>query len=141
MKKTHIMWISESLSHNFWKKIINYAVYLYNQISQKVQNWKTSYKIFYLNVEEDFFRAHKKFQIIYLRVYNYRVYIMTTNVQLKKNQKWKLNSCIYIDYLVDYDFINIFRIWIFHKNEIIFTQDVIFDKYTFFDDKLKSLFS
>ena len=53
-KKMHAMQISESLSYNLWKKIINCVVYLYNQISQKAQSWKTSYKVFYSNVEEDF---------------------------------------------------------------------------------------
>ena len=38
MKKMCAIWISESLSHDFWKKIINCAVYLYNWIFQKAQN-------------------------------------------------------------------------------------------------------
>ena len=141
MKKICAMQIFESFLHNFWKKIINYIVYFYNQIFQKVQNWKTSYEVFYLNVEKNFFRVQKRFQIIHLKIYNYRVYIMTRDAQLKKNQKWKLNSHVYINYLVNYNFTNIFRVWISHKDEVIFTQNVIFDEHTYFDDKSESLFS
>ena len=66
---------------------------------------------------------------------------MMKDVQLKKKWKWKLNSHIYINYLINYNFINIFRVWISYKDEIIFTWDIIFDKHTFFDDKSESLFS
>ena len=41
----------------------------------------------------------------------------------------------YIGYLVGYDFINIYGIWILYKGIIIFIRDIIFNKKTFFDNK------
>ena len=125
------MWIFAHFLHNLWKKIINCVVYLYNWISWKAQNWKTLYKVFYSNIKEGFFKANKKSQVIYLRVYNYRVYIMMKDTQLKKNWKWKLNSYVYINYLINYNFMNIFRVWISYKDEIIFIQDIIFNECIF----------
>jgi hypothetical protein len=52
------------------------------------------------------------------------------NIILKKN---RLKSRIFIDYLVKYDFINIFRIWIFSRMRIIRIRNVIFDKTLFYD--------
>ena len=38
-----------------------------------------------------------------------------------------------IDYFVNYDFMNIFRIWIFSKKRIIKTKNVIFDHSKFYN--------
>ena len=82
------------------------------------------------------FKKSNKFQIIHLQTYNCKVYMMTKNTQLKWNHKWKLNSWIYINYIINYNFINIF-----YKNVIIFTCDVIFDEQIFFNEKSEDLFS
>ncbi len=44
-----------------------------------------------------------------------------------------MKSKAFIDYLVKYDFINIFRIWIFDRMRVIRIKDVIFDKTLFYD--------
>ena len=49
----------------------------------------------------------------------------------KKNRFQKLISRAYIDWLINYQFINIYKIWIFEKKlnrKIISTCDVLFDK-------------
>ena len=141
MKKTWVMWISANLLHDLWMKIVNSAVYLHNQTPQTAQNWKTLYKVFYFNVEEKFLDYQKKSQLVHLKTYSCRAYAMTENAQLKQNKKWKLNSQTYIDYFVDYVFMNIFRVWISHKDEVISTWDVIFDESIFFNGKSESLSS
>src|SRR6266487_639171 len=139
MEKARAMRISGSLPHDLWKEIINCAVYLYNRTPREAQGWKTPYEVFYSNIEEGFLRAHKRPQVVHLKAYGCRAYAMTRDAQLKKNRKWKLNSHAYIGYLVGYDFMNIFRVWIPHKGEVISTRDVIFDEHTFFDGKPESL--
>ena len=52
-----------------------------------------------------------------------------------------MNSQAHINYIIDYDFINIFRIWIFYKNIIISIYNVIFDEQIFFNEKSENLFS
>ena len=94
MKKTQIMQISANLLHDLWMKIVNSAVYLHNQTLQAAQNWKTLYKVFYFNVEEEFLDCQKKSQLIHLKTYSCKAYAMTENAQLKQNKKWKLNSWV-----------------------------------------------
>ena len=64
---------------------------------------------------------------------------MIKNTQEKKKRKWKLNFRTYIDYLVGYDFTNIFRIWISFKGKMISTRDVLFYEQIFFNGKPDNL--
>ncbi len=49
------------------------------------------------------------------------------------SKKDRLKSKALIDYLVRYDFTNIFRIWIFNRMRVIRIKNVIFDKTLFYD--------
>jgi hypothetical protein len=49
----------------------------------------------------------------------------------KKSEKMK--SRAFIEYLIKYDFINIFRVWNSKKNDVNDYRDVIFNKTKFFD--------
>jgi hypothetical protein len=49
----------------------------------------------------------------------------------KKNEKMK--SWAFIEYLIKYDFINIFRVWNSKKNDVNDYRDVIFNETKFFD--------
>ncbi len=64
-----------------------------------------------------------------MQSYEYKTYLLK-NIISKKN---RLKSKTFIDYLVKYDFTNIFRIWIFNRMQIIRIKDVIFDKTLFYD--------
>jgi len=70
---------------------------------------------------------------------------MTSDTQLKKKRLSKLNPRAHIGYLIGYNSINIYRIWILYKGIVISTRDVIFDKKTFFNGKrtdiLKDLYA
>ncbi len=76
-----------------------------------------------------------RLQLAHLKVYGCRVYVMTSEAQLK--QKWlkKLDSCIHIGYLVGYISTNIYKVWIPQKGKILLTRDIIFDESVFFDGK------
>jgi hypothetical protein len=58
---------------------------------------------------------------------------MTADIQLKWNWKMKLNPRAHIGYLVGYDLMNIYRIWIPYNGIVISMRDIIFDKNTFYD--------
>jgi hypothetical protein len=49
----------------------------------------------------------------------------------KKNDKMK--TLVFIEYLIKYDFINLFRIWNLEKNDVNDYRDVIFNETKFFD--------
>lgn len=79
----------------------------------------------------------KKFNLFYFKMYNCKTYTIIKMILKKKNWFEKFNIKIYIDYLIKYQLINIFKILTFEKNinqKIIFTQNVIFDKNLLFDE-------
>jgi len=73
----------------------------------------------------------------HIRAYKYKVYIFIKN-RLKLD---KLAAKAEIGYLIRYDFINIYRIWIPFTSRIIYTRDVLFDEASRYypNDKLSSL--
>jgi hypothetical protein len=71
----------------------------------------------------------KESNLPHLQSYECRAYLLK-NIIFKKN---RLKSRVFIDYLVKYDFTNVFRIWIFSCMQIIWIKDIIFDKTLFYD--------
>jgi len=60
---------------------------------------------------------------------------MMLDAQLKKKRLSKLDLQAHISYLVGYDSINMYRIWIPYKSIVISTKDVIFNEKIFFNSK------
>ncbi len=71
----------------------------------------------------------EKSNLTHLQSYECRTYFLK-NIISRKN---RLKSRIFIDYLVKYDFTNIFRIWISSRMRIVRIKDVLFDKTLFYD--------
>ncbi len=46
---------------------------------------------------------------------------------------------IYIGYLVGYEFISIYKVWILYKKKVVSAQDIIFNEEVFFNDKLTKI--
>jgi hypothetical protein len=65
-----------------------------------------------------------KLSLAYLQLYRYRAYILNKTI-LKLD---KLTTRVYIGYLIGYNSINIFRIWIPSIEKVIRTRDITFDK-------------
>ena len=53
----------------------------------------------------------------------------------KTNKFQKLDSHVHIEFLIKYVFINIYCVWISHKQKIIFVWNVIFDEQQIWNDK------
>ncbi|KJK84936.1 hypothetical protein H633G_11239 [Metarhizium anisopliae BRIP 53284] len=64
---------------------------------------------------------------------------MTADAQLKLHRKQKLEPRAHIGYLVGYQSSNIYKIWVPHKNRVILTRDVIFNEFSFFENKIAHL--
>jgi len=73
----------------------------------------------------------------YIRAYKYKAYIFIKN----RPKLDKLTTKAKISYLIRYDFINIYRIWILFIFKIIYTRDVLFNEAFryYLNDKLSSL--
>ncbi len=119
MIRTKIMQIKTNLSTNLWSKIFKSIDYLNNRTLRRALAWKT------------FFEAltKKKSNLTHLQSYECRAYFLK-NIISRKN---RLKSRAFIDYLVKYDFTNIFRIWISSRMRIVRIRNVIFDKTLFYD--------
>jgi hypothetical protein len=117
--RTRVMRIKTNLLTNIWSEMFKSVDYLNNWIFKRALNWKISFKIL----------TKKKSNLAHLQSYKYRTYFLK-NIIFKKN---RLKSKAFINYLVRYDFTNIFRIWIFNRMQIIRIKSVIFDKTLFYD--------
>ncbi len=113
------MRIKTLLSANLWSKIFKSIDYLNNRILRRALTWKTFFEVL----------TKEKSNMTHLQSYECRAYLLK-NIIFRKN---RLKSRVFIDYLVRYDFTNIFRIWIFSRMRIIRIRDVIFDKTLFYD--------
>jgi hypothetical protein len=119
MIRTRIMRIKTNLSANLWLKIFKSIDYLNNRILRRSLTWKTFFEVL----------TKEKSNLAYLQSYECRAYFLK-KIILEKN---RLKSKAFIDYLMRYDFINIFRIWIFNRMRIIRIRNVLFDKTFFYD--------
>jgi hypothetical protein len=119
MIRTRAMRIETNLSVNMWSKVFKSIDYLNNRTFRRALTCKTLFEAL----------IEKKLNLTHLQSYECRAYFLK-NIILRKN---RLKSRAFIDYLVRYDFINIFRIWISSSMRIVRIRDVIFDKTLFYD--------
>ena len=73
----------------------------------------------------------------HFKTYTYKIYILIKSKSDPNKPKrfQKLTPRIYIGYLVGYESINIYKVWILCKKKIISVQDIIFNKEAFFNSK------
>jgi len=134
-EKARAMRISANLPHDLWPEIVNCAVYLRDRTPRESNGWKSPYEKFFTYING----RKSKPLLAHLKAYGCRAYAMTSDAQLKKNRKNKLDPRAHIGYLVGYNSTNIYRIWIPHTGKVISTRDVIFDENTYFDGKRTDL--
>ncbi len=71
-------------------------------------------------------------EIAHLKMFDCKAFSLLKKADaLKKNEKMK--SRAFIEYLIKYDFINIFRVWNSKKDDVSDYRDVIFNETKFFD--------
>jgi hypothetical protein len=119
MIKAKILRIKTNLSANLWSKIFKAVDYLNNRIFKRSLAWKTFFEIL----------IEKKSNLSHLQSYKCKAYFLKNII----SRKDRLKSKVFIDYLVRYEFTNIFRIWIFSRMRVVWIRNVIFDKTLFYD--------
>jgi transposase InsO family protein len=140
-EKARAMRDSSKLPAFLWPEIVRTAVYLYNRTPKYKHNWKSPYERFFtfLAYRDGIVAHERKPKQQHLRVFGCKAYAMTSDAQLKKNRRQKLNPKAWIGYLVGYNSTNIFRIWNPSTNNIIVTRDVIFDEKQVFTGDIQQL--
>ncbi len=71
-------------------------------------------------------------EIVHLKVFDCKTFSLLKETDaLKRSDKMK--SRAFIEYLIEYDFINIFRVWNSKRDDVSDYRDVIFNETKFFD--------
>jgi hypothetical protein len=115
------------LSKDFYSECYFVVAHILNRTSSSTLSWD-SILIFMQKLLKESIRN----EIVHLKMFDCKTFSLfkETNA-LKKNEKMK--SRAFIEYLIEYDFINIFRVWNSEKDDVSDYRDVIFNETKFFD--------
>lgn len=134
--KVRTMAIASKLPEELWPEMFRAAVYLHNRTPTYTYNWKSPYDRFHTHVahRDGVVVEDRKPQQAHLKVYGCKAFAMTTDAPTKSNRlHTRLNPKAWIGYLVGYDSTSIYRIWnpavnkVFHTQDVVFNEDVIYD--------------
>lgn len=131
MEKPQAMRLSANSAHKLWREIVITAMYLYNCTPQALINWKNLYKAFYTYVydKQKVFGPYKPL-LHYLKAYGCKCYVLTKskNDLQYSSKRRKLDAKAYIGFLVEYESIKIYKVWMPYKKKVILVNVVMFDK-------------
>jgi hypothetical protein len=65
-------------------------------------------------------------------MFEFKAYVLLKESDVSSRSE-KMKARAFVDYLIDYDSINIFRVWNFEKDDVNDYRDVIFDENTYYD--------
>jgi hypothetical protein len=127
IEKTKCIKKHAKLSKHFYSKCYLVVAHILNRTSSSTLSLDSSL-IFMQKLLKESIRN----EIAYFKVCNCKAFSLfkETNT-LKKSEKMK--SRVLIEYLINYDFINIFRVWNSKKDDENDYRDVIFNETKFFD--------
>ena len=103
---------------DYWPEYYKTAGYLLNYISTKQLNWKILFEII----------DNAKPDLSYMHVYGAKTYVLKNKISCKD---W-FKSCIYINFLINYDLYNIYCIWFSSSKHVMCTRDITFIKNKFY---------
>jgi hypothetical protein len=115
------------LSKDLYSECYFVAAHILNRTSSSSLSWNSSL-IFMQKLLKESIRN----EITHLKVFDCKTFsLLKKTDEFKKSDKMK--SRAFIEYLIKYDFINIFRVWNSKKNDVSDYRDVIFNETKFFD--------
>jgi hypothetical protein len=115
------------LSKDLYSECYFVAAHILNRTSSSLLSWDLS-----LIFMQKLLKKSIRNEIAHLKMFDCKTFsfLKETNA-FKKNEKMK--SRAFIEYLIKYDFINIFRVWNSEKDDVSDYRDVIFNETKFFD--------
>jgi hypothetical protein len=127
IEKTKCMKEHVKLSKNFYSECYLVAAHILNWTSLSSLSWNSS-----LIFMQKLLKKSIRNEIVHLKMFNCKAFSFLKKTDtFKKNEKMK--SRAFIEYLIKYNFINIFRIWNSKRNDVNDYRDVIFNETKFFD--------
>jgi hypothetical protein len=115
------------LSKDLYFECYLVVAHMLNKTSTQTLSWDSSL-IFMQKLLKESIRN----EIVHLKVFDCKAFSLLKKTDaLKRSEKMK--SRAFIEYLIKYDFINIFRVWNSKKNDVNDYRDVIFNETKFFD--------
>jgi hypothetical protein len=115
------------LSKDLYSECYLVAAHILNRTSSSSLSWDSSL-IFMQKLLKESIRN----EIAHLKVFDCKAFSLLKETDaLKRSDKMK--SRAFIEYLIEYDFINIFRVWNSKRDDVSDYRDVIFNETKFFD--------
>jgi hypothetical protein len=127
IEKTKCIKKHVKLSKNFYLECYLVATHILNRTSTQVLNWDSS-----LIFLQKLLKKSIRNEIVHFKIFDCKAFSLLKKVDaFKKNEKMK--SRAFIEYLIKYDFINIFQVWNLKKDDVNDYRDVMFNETKFFD--------
>jgi hypothetical protein len=127
IEKTKCIKEHAKLSKDLYSECYFVVAHILNRTSSSTLSWDSSL-IFMQKLLKELIRN----EIAHFKMFDCKAFslLKKTNA-LKRSEKMK--SRAFIEYLIKYDFINIFRVWNSKKDDVNDYRDVIFNETKFFD--------
>jgi hypothetical protein len=127
IEKTKCIKEHVKLSKNLYSECYLVAAHILNRTSSSSLSWDSSL-IFMQKLLKESIRN----EIAHLKMFDCKAFSLLKQTNAFKRSE-KMKSRAFIEYLIEYDFINIFRVWNLKKNDVSDYRDVIFNETKFFD--------
>jgi hypothetical protein len=132
IEKTKCIKKHVKLSKNLYSECYFVVAHILNRTSSSSLRWN-SLLIFMQKLLKELIWN----EIVHFKMFDCKAFSFLKKIDaFKKNEKMK--SRTFIEYLIKYDFINIFRVWNSKKNDVNDYRDVIFNETKFFDTYKKA---
>jgi hypothetical protein len=127
IEKTKCIKKHVKLLKDFYSECYFVVAHILNWTLSQILNWDSS-----LIFMQKLLKKSIRNEITHLKVYDCKTFSLLKEIDaLKRNEKMK--SRAFIEYLIEYNFINIFWVWNSKKDDVNDYRDVIFNKTEFFD--------
>ncbi len=135
------MRLGASLPEELWPEIWRAAVYIYNRSPRRYRHPQDSEPTWmspiqrlnsYLRTTGHPVEGPDQPDVAHLRAYGCRAYPLTAQVKAGTERRNKLDPRAHIGYLVGYEGVAIYRVWVPELSEVVITRDVTFNEGQFY---------
>ncbi len=127
IEKTKCIKKYAKLSEDLYSECYLAVIYLLNKTFIARLKWSSSLMTLQKCRNESI-----KWKLSNLKIFDSKTYVLLKESQTSARSK-KLKARAFVEYLIEYDSINIFRVWNLEKWNVNDYRDVIFDEESFFD--------
>ncbi len=115
------------LSKDLYPECYLAVAHLLNRIFMTQLSWNSS-----LIRLQRLLKKSIRWELDYLKIFDCKTYVLLKKSDVSSRSE-KMKARAFVDYLIDYDSINIFRIWNLEKDDVNDYRDAIFDENAYYD--------